>query len=582
LITAGYKKWLGLESFSNAQGAVMLTVVFILIIIGLVGSAIYSLTYTSTFTQTTAQNATRAHYIAESGVRIVAAEYNQAAEANKNTILESLHNETLTLPANNGQIDLRLYPYWFYVNSLYSSGASSISLRMPGGIPITDIEDPGSAIVTIPGSGRLKVQGKTQRADITASSRVGDIVTFTLGADKFPFDLQPDEEIFLGYLDNATQSQSINQDGTLLLAQTNPVAQFIPSEKGAFRIHNEENDRMDYTYLQKVSSGGSIQLIGVRSQDPANPSLFPFSVDSSSEIFFGKNLAIVATTAIGQGRFAGQRTVVTHSEVGLDGGFNIGRDNISFEEDIEDFNYPGLPMNNPPGLNDPIEVDEVAKEINLGGGLNDGYGSVFYGGDSDTANCINGRCRLGKGFRAYFEFKSNLTDDSADSTAVGDGFTFAVISGIYDTVSGTYRNSRTDTGGPLGEYLGYAGPGLSGDGLQPPKIALEMDTFPNPGTGTLCGSNSRRDDTPIANHIALDYWGLGRVPIRPAPWMPSAAGPAVATCASGLLLPQVETLKIGVPPRVRSVSGSDATPSFTAAAPAVTACGVRTPIWRCV
>ena len=116
----------------------MLTVVFVLIIIGLVGSAIYSLTYTSTYTQMSAQNATRAHYIAESGVRIVAAEYNQAAAANKNTTLESLHNETLTLPDNNGQIDLRIYPYWFYVNSLYNSGNNTISLRMPGGIPLTE------------------------------------------------------------------------------------------------------------------------------------------------------------------------------------------------------------------------------------------------------------------------------------------------------------------------------------------------------------------------------------------------------------------------------------------------------------
>jgi hypothetical protein len=140
-------------------------------------------------------------------------------------------------------------------------------------------------------------------------------------------------------------------------------------------------------------------------------------VNSASEIYFGKNLATVATTALGPGLFAGQKTVVTYSDVGLDGGFNIGRESISFEEDIEDFNYPGLPMN-APGGNDPIVVDETAKEITLGGGLNDGYGSVWYGGDSDTANCIDGRCNLGRGFRAYFEFKSNLQDDSVDSTAV--------------------------------------------------------------------------------------------------------------------------------------------------------------------
>jgi len=164
-------KWLKRsDTPDNARGAVLLTVVFVLIIIGLVGSAMYSLTYTSTFTQMSAQNATRAYYIAESGFRVVAAEYNQADAANKNTTLESLHNENLTLPDNDGQIDIRLYPYWFYVNSAYSSGNNSISLKMPGGIPITDLEDPAASIVTIPGSGKLKLQGKTRRATINASS----------------------------------------------------------------------------------------------------------------------------------------------------------------------------------------------------------------------------------------------------------------------------------------------------------------------------------------------------------------------------------------------------------------------------
>jgi hypothetical protein len=241
--------------------------------------------------------------------------------------------------------------------------------------------------------------------------------------------------------------------------------------------------------------------------------VFPFSVDSASEIFFGKNLATVANTSLGHGIFTGHKTVVTHSDVGLDGGFNIGRESISFEEDIEDFDY-GLPISPPSGSDAPIEVDEIAKEINLGGGLTDGYGSVWYGGDSDTANCIQGRCQLGLGLRAYFEFISNTTDASDDSTDHGDGFTFALISGIWDGAD--YRNGIDDTGGPLGEYLGYAGPGLpAGDqtGLEPPKLALELDTYPNPGAGSICGSNSRVDDVDAvnfpegANHMALDYWG---------------------------------------------------------------------------
>jgi hypothetical protein len=45
------------------------------------------------------------------------------------------------------------------------------------------------------------------------------------------------------------------------------------------------------------------------------------------------------------------------------------------------------------------------------------------------------------------------------------------------------------------------------EGLKPPKIALELDTFPSPGAGNICAGNSRVDDNDGANHIALDYWG---------------------------------------------------------------------------
>ena len=62
------------KSTNHSRGAVLLTVVFVMIIVGLIGGAIYSLTYTSTFTQMSAQNASRAYFVAESGFRVVAAE----------------------------------------------------------------------------------------------------------------------------------------------------------------------------------------------------------------------------------------------------------------------------------------------------------------------------------------------------------------------------------------------------------------------------------------------------------------------------------------------------------------------------
>lgn len=491
------------KHFSNPTGAVLLTIVIIIIIIGITGVAIYTITSTSSFTQLYAQNATRAFFLAESGFRVVASEYNNAS-GNKNSILENLHGTTLNLPDNAGQFDVRLYPYWFYVNSTYTANDTSISVKMPGGIPLRDPEDPTSSQITIPGSGKLKLRGKTQLATFTGSSvGGGDIITFYLNPG-FPYDIQSDEDLFLVLTDNSTQSQSISQNGNLVLPGSNPAAQILPRKNGSFRVYNENNDKMDYTFTERLPAvidpgnpPASITLNGIDHQNDADPSVFPLPIDNTTEMYLGKNLAVFSTSTFGQGSMAATKTVGEYTDAGADGGFSTGKDTISFEEDIADFEPT---MNDPGGPSDPnpIEINIPEKNIELGGGLAGGYGSVWYKGDTDIASCIEGKCLFGKGIRAFFEFEFDDTDTESESKAYGDGFTFSFISGV------NYTDGDTGEGG---EYLGYAGKGSSSNGLQPPKIGVEIDTYPNPGAGNVCGSNSRRDDTPVANHAAVVYWG---------------------------------------------------------------------------
>jgi type II secretory pathway pseudopilin PulG len=496
---------------TNPSGAVMLTVVVIIIIIGLTGVAIYSLTSTSTFTQLISQNTSKAYYLAESGFRVVASEYNNASDP-KNDALENLHGTTLTLPDNSGAFDVRLYPYWFYVDSAYTANDGSITLKFPGGTPLQDPYDATSTRISLPNSGYLKLQGKTQLATFALSptpASPGDGISFTYTISPvFPYDILTDEEIFLAFFDSNTVSQNITQGGDLDLPGSNAIAQILPARNGSFRVYNENNDIMDYTYLEKVPAvvdpgnpPTTITLSGVDHQDPNDESVFPFSIDGNSEIYFGRNLAVFTTATSGAGTTASTKTIGEYTDVGLDGGFSTGKDTISFEDDIADF-IPTMNDSTPGDTSDdPIVIDTVQKTVQLGRGLADRFGSVWYKGDSDIANCIEGNCFLGRGIRAYLEFEFDDTDSSADSTDHGDGFSFALIS------SATYTDGDTGEGG---EYLGYAGAGsgigLTGNGLQPPKMAVEIDTFPNSGSGDVCGNNSRRDDG-NANHTAVVYWG---------------------------------------------------------------------------
>ncbi len=493
---------------ANASGAVLLTVVVIIIIIGLAGVAIFSLTSTSTFTQLYAQNASRAFFMAESGFRVVASEYNNAPEP-KNDILETLHGKSLSLPGNDGQFDVRVYPYWFSVTSAYTAGNTSISVKIPGGTPLRNPSDMGSPRITLPSSGQLKVHGKSQPTTITSVSPASpaDGATIAFGISGFPYDIQADEELFLIYTDNNTTSQTISLGNSLDFPGSNSVAQLLPAQNGSFRVYNEDNDKMDYTYQEKtpavVDPGNpptTITLSGIQHQNDATPSVDPFTIDNTSEIYFGRNLAVFATSTVGSGNMAAKKTVGNYTDVGLDGGFYAGSDTISFDEDIGDFTPT---MNNPnPSLGEPIEIDIGAGTIQLGGDLPDGYGSVWYKGNSDIADCIGGNCLLGRGFRAYFEFTFDDPDTSVDSSDFGEGFTFSLVSGTNYTIGDT---------GLGGQHMGYSGPGLSSNGLQSPKLAVEIDTFPNPGAGNVCGDDSRNDYEPVPNpspnHAALVYWG---------------------------------------------------------------------------
>ena len=146
----------------------------------------------------------------------------------------------------------------------------------------------------------------------------------------------------------------------------------------------------------------------------------------------------------------------------------------------------------------------VDNNLSMGNNINDVSGSYIYGGDSDIAYCVAGKCIFGIGVRVYFEFTFQDTDTSSDSTAQADGFTFTIFNGSNNTKNST---GGAPAGISMGELIGYAGPGRTdGLGLQPPKMAIEFDTFPNTGSTDICAANSR-NDADNNNHMALMFWG---------------------------------------------------------------------------
>ena len=197
---------------------------------------------------------------------------------------------------------------------------------------------------------------------------------------------------------------------------------------------------------------------------------------------------------------------------------------ICFDQDMGDIPQPGVGW----GMNKEgaVEVNYVNKQILLGDGSShttDSFGSVVYGGGSYTGNCSYGICDFGAGIHAYFEFNFSPEDHTSDSTHSADGFTFALFNGTNNLVTAT-GGAPPDVSS-LGELVGYAGPGTHGPGWQPPKLAIEFDSYPNTGDFSITRPGSRRDPIPFRDHMALMLWGENNAaPYRPDANIANAVG----------------------------------------------------------
>ena len=175
-----------------------------------------------------------------------------------------------------------------------------------------------------------------------------------------------------------------------------------------------------------------------------------------------------------------------------------GEEVFAFENgDVDSFEAVGEGSTSGGSANG-ITVNPEDGTISLGLFTAQRFGCIWYKGNKGA--CSNGICPFGNGFRSYWVFE--LSKQNGGLNSYGDGFTFAMVSA--ETNLGNACGGSVGTS--MGELLGYAGTGVSGVGIAPPKIGLEFDFYQNSGTGNVCQANSRNDPN-CRDHVALVYWG---------------------------------------------------------------------------
>ncbi|MDR3640438.1 MAG: LamG domain-containing protein [Humidesulfovibrio sp.] len=155
------------------------------------------------------------------------------------------------------------------------------------------------------------------------------------------------------------------------------------------------------------------------------------------------------------------------------------------------------------GATNPITVDSSTNTISFGtvtGTHN--AAAIWYAGNA-TQGCVNGNCTMDNGLRAYF-------DVQWDPASVADGMVFGVMSAVTNALTAVGGDSN------MGELMGWAGPGTSGQGIQPPKIGIEFDTWYNSCSTTPFVAGSRCDPSNYTygqpDHMAYVFWGSNTAP----------------------------------------------------------------------
>jgi hypothetical protein len=260
-------------AISSQSGASLLLLIIALLIMGVLGAAMYAITSTSYFNQVSSQDTMKALYITESGQRIVASEYKAAAYLNSKLadLNGGPNGRTFTMEGSS-TLTINIYPYWLYASAQIDSGLTG--LKLPGSLPLLDKASTAGQVITFPTSGLLKIYGKSDIISFTTTgataagttTNTGTPVTFatytcytctttctTTTCAFYPIPIETN--VFIGFVQNESSgrlvdiaNQTVSKGGNLIINTVGNIASFFPPEDGNFSL--------DGHIVNSVVSGG--------------------------------------------------------------------------------------------------------------------------------------------------------------------------------------------------------------------------------------------------------------------------------------------------------------------------------------
>jgi len=511
------------RTVASSQGSVLVYLVLVLLIFGVLGVTIASLFSSATTSSATPNDARRAYYVAESGVRYA---LSRIRNANFHPDFIKEINNTPQYTLNNGSsFSINVFSPWFISPSIQDTSVNTIfTLAVPNEGKIPDgfsIPDTNVWLVNWNQfNGDMGNTGSYTLIAGSATSAESKSLTITMaGSDDLL--ANKDDIVCLAVKPTSPYPGSVLQPGDDIYVAVE-AKDFFPPRNGAIRIVTPDPQIGEYTYEKLIDESTRVKLTNLAPLPGATFSNIAFSSDDWV-VLSRYNYRVISTGKSGD----------IINEIGQNKQIwffrPLGDWTITEREFIEDA-VPNVTGDNV--IETQLGVTEDDDEIQFGEDTSSdpGFGTIWYGGDKPIGGsnnfCQSGRCLFQDGIRAFFTLQ--IQDNGGNG---GEGFIFALIA-AGDDGTGNPVNTRDSAGGDFesSELLGYAGDSRidslpqfldeSGDGLKPPKIGLEIDTrtqFDQTFNQNLeyCSGSSlnpdTRNDPPDSGHqdaVQLIFWGL--------------------------------------------------------------------------
>ncbi len=313
-----------LLAHNNKKGSVLIGIIFTMVVMSILGAAMVSLNTSSGLSQAYGSMSHNAYYLAESGFRYTGSQFlnavdneNNGNNENQNATANDIHGRTITLA--EGSMTLSVTPFHVATSAAAAIGATTLSVRFPGGTP---------PYFAIPATGTIQILTWFRPNSTTAYTTYANTYNYTAFAGSTftlstPLVRAVPAWATVKVIARPSVDQTVTPDinpslTTNRLILTKPAGGFfMPARNGKFTVQGNQAV-YTYDYRDNVTTTElTTTLYGVRNaNDPANHT--PFSVTPTSGIIPNDFFTIVSTgTAGGASRTL---TFITPVDVTAQGG----------------------------------------------------------------------------------------------------------------------------------------------------------------------------------------------------------------------------------------------------------------------